>query len=265
MVSHGAGLSGVDPYKRAQAVAVEHASSQQVSIAPEMITTTVFRKGRVRQVFSLAEGSPVQLSEALAEGETLTLELQLRTTWLGRWIDPYVDIGEDRQDFERGVCGRRYFNLSGQRDALQRGCLIVRRRFCRLPARGQLYVLANPDYSRHRFMVLAPHADDAELAAFGLYSGSKDVSIATLTQGEIEAQGYESLSLSKNQAARLKGRLRSWDSLATPLWDGVVASRCVQLGYYCLQLPRWPLIRLKPAARVSLGRRISAVCESTIR
>ena len=35
-------------------------------------------------------------------------------------------------------------------------------------------------------------------------------------------------------AARLKGRLRAWDSQAVPAWGGVPAERCVQLGYFCL-------------------------------
>jgi hypothetical protein len=60
----------------------------------------------------------------------------------------------------------------------------------------------------------------------------------TLTQGEIEARKLPApRALAPAQAARLKGRLRSWDSLAVPLWGGVPQSRCVQLGYYCLQLP----------------------------
>jgi LmbE family N-acetylglucosaminyl deacetylase len=58
-----------------------------------------------------------------------------------------------------------------------------------------------------------------------------------LTQGEIEAEDYQRLGLDQAAAARLKGRLRSWDSLVIPLWGGVPAERCVQLGYYCLQLP----------------------------
>ncbi|HPU79757.1 MAG TPA: PIG-L family deacetylase, partial [Accumulibacter sp.] len=82
----------------------------------------------------------------------------------------------------------------------------------------------------------APHADDAEIAAFGLYSRAAEVCIVTLTQGEIEAHDYQRLGLAPEQAARLKGRLRTWDSLAVPLWGGVPQSRCVQLGYYCLQL-----------------------------
>jgi LmbE family N-acetylglucosaminyl deacetylase len=189
-----------------------------------------------RQSVALNDGR-LRLSAPLAPGETLILELELRSTWLGHCLDPHVLLADDRQDFERGVCGRRFLNLSGQADALGRGELQIRGRFCRLPASATLYAMQHPDYAQRRVMVLAPHADDAELAAFGLYSRSPEICIVTLTQGEIEASDYQRLGLAKAQAARLKGRLRSWDSLAVPLWGGVPQSRCVQLGYYCLQLP----------------------------
>ena len=177
------------------------------------------------------------LDGELAAGETLILELRVTAGWLGRWLDPQVWIGADRQDFERGVDGVRYLNLSGQREALCAGGLTLRGRFCRLAASGTLHVLSNPDYAERRVLVIAPHADDAELAAFGLYGQAHEAAIVTLTQGEIEAENYEGLGLDPIAAARLKGRLRSWDSLAVPLWGGVPQSRCVQLGYYCLQLP----------------------------
>jgi len=189
-----------------------------------------------RQTVSV-DGGVVRLSEPLPPGETLMLELQLKSTWLGRWFDPYVQAGDDRQDFERGVRGRRFLNLSGQASALAQGALALRGHRCVPAATGVLWVMANPDFSQQRVMVIAPHADDAELAAFGLYSRCDEVSIVTLTQGEIEAEDYQRLGLDQAAAARLKGRLRSWDSLVIPLWGGVPAERCVQLGYYCLQLP----------------------------
>ncbi|MVV50929.1 PIG-L family deacetylase [Pseudomonas sp. PB120] len=195
-----------------------------------------FPAGTPCQAVSLKQGV-VRLSEPLAEGETLILELELKSSWPGRWLDPFVEIGDDRQDFERGVKGRRFLNLSGQGAELAQGSLTVRGRYCAVAAKGTLWVMANPDYAQQRLMVIAPHADDAELAAFGLYSRSEEVSIVTLTQGEIEAEAYRRLGLSEPQAARLKGRLRSWDSLVIPLWGGVPVNRCVQLGYYCLQLP----------------------------
>jgi LmbE family N-acetylglucosaminyl deacetylase len=179
----------------------------------------------------------LQVQGELGAADTLILQLELRATWLGRWFDPYVQMGTDRQDFERGVGGRRYLNLSGQSVALQAGQLILKGHFCRLPLSATLHAFSQPDYRQQRLMIIAPHADDAELAAFALYSQAAEVSIVTLTQGEIEAQNYQALGLDKAAAARLKGRLRSWDSWAIPLWGGVPQQRCVQLGYYCLQLP----------------------------
>ncbi|WP_152226688.1 PIG-L deacetylase family protein [Pseudomonas sp. SCB32] len=175
-----------------------------------------------------------------ADAETLVLEVEIKASLLGRWLDPQVLIegaDNDRQDFERGVSGKRYINLSGQGDALRAGHLRIRSRHCRIGQEGVLHAFQNPDYARQRLLIVAPHADDAELAAFGQYSRCPDAWIVTLTQGEIEAEHYQRLGLDKAAAARLKGRLRSWDSIAAPLWGGVPAERCVQLGYYCLQLP----------------------------
>lgn len=183
------------------------------------------------------EGGRLVLPGDFQPADTLVLEVQLQASWLGRWLDPQVWIDADRQDFERGVAGRRYINLSGQHELLGQGALRLHGRFCRLSNAATLHAMRNPDYSERRLLIIAPHADDAELAAFGLYSRAHDVAIVTLTQGEIEAEGYQRLGLDPAAAARLKGRLRAWDSLAVPLWGGVPQARCVQLGYYCLQLP----------------------------
>lgn len=178
----------------------------------------------------------LHLTGDLPDGDTLILEVQLKATWAGRLRDPRVYIGGDRQDFERGVRGRRYLNLSGQQEALRAGSLRFDSRYCRLGAEVRLHAMRNPDYTQRRVLIIAPHADDAELAAFGLYSHTGEVAIVTLTQGEIEADNYHRLGLDSTAAARLKGRLRTWGSLAVPLWGGVAQQYCVQLGYYCLQL-----------------------------
>jgi LmbE family N-acetylglucosaminyl deacetylase len=183
------------------------------------------------------EGGRLLLEGAVGDADSLFLQVQVKASWLGRWLDPYVLIGADRQDFERGVNGRRYLNLSGQGELLAQEGLSIRGRFCSIEPAVTLFALSNPDYAEQRLMIIAPHADDAELAAFGLYSRARDVSILTLTQGEIEAETYQALGLDQASAAQLKGRLRSWDSLAVPLWGGVPQSQCLQLGYYCLQLP----------------------------
>lgn len=173
--------------------------------------------------------------------ETLILQVRLKCTWLGRFFDPAVEVlgGEvpDLQTFERGVRGVRYLNLTGQATAVMAGNLRLRGRHCRVLDASQLWVVRNGDLYQRRVMVIAPHADDAELAAYGLYSKAAESWIVTLTAGEIEAEHYQQMGLERAEAARLKGRLRAWDSIAVPRWAGVPQTQCVQLGYFCLQLP----------------------------
>jgi LmbE family N-acetylglucosaminyl deacetylase len=178
----------------------------------------------------------LQVTDEFDTQQTLILQVRVRSQWLGRFLDPQVWIGDDRQDLERGVAGERFLNLTGQDVGLIAGTLSLRGRYCTLASNAILYVLSNPDFGQQRLLVVAPHADDAELAAFGLYSRASDVTIVTLTQGEIEAEHYRDMGLDATAAARLKGRLRSWDSLSVPLWGGVPQQQCVQLGYYCLRL-----------------------------
>lgn len=178
----------------------------------------------------------LQVTGEFDPAQTLVLQVRVKSHWLGRFIDPQVMIGDDRQDFERGVDGVRFLNLSGQGVALAAGTLKLQGRVCSLDPQATLYALSNPDFALQRLMIIAPHADDAELAAYGLYSRASEVAIVTLTQGEIEADTYRDMGLDKAQAARLKGRLRSWDSQAVPLWGGVPQQQCFQLGYFCLRL-----------------------------
>ncbi|MFJ2365682.1 PIG-L deacetylase family protein [Pseudomonas sp. NPDC087697] len=188
------------------------------------------------------DGGRLLLDEGviLTDDTTLVLALRIKSTWLGRFIDPVVELSggddPDRQTFERGVNGLRYLNLSGQAGVLSQGHLRLRGHFCRLLGEPVLWSFEQPDYRRQRVMVIAPHADDAELAAFGLYSQADEAWIVTLTAGEIEAEHYRQMGLSAVEASRIKGRLRAWDSIAVPRWAGVPEAQCVQLGYFCLQL-----------------------------
>lgn len=174
----------------------------------------------------------------LGADETVVLAVGVKASWLGRFFDPLVVIGgSDQQTFERGANGLRYLNLSGCAELLAHGAVSLRGRYCTLLGEVRLWRFRHPDFATQNVMVIAPHADDAELAAYGLYSRAEKPWIVTLTAGEIEAEHYQAMGLGRADAARLKGRLRAWDSLAVPRWAGVPAERCVQLGYFCLQLP----------------------------
>ncbi|MDY7563073.1 PIG-L family deacetylase [Pseudomonas sp. 10B1] len=200
------------------------------------------------------EGEFLQVGQplALTGDETLVLGLRIKSSWIGRFLDPAINLLgtdlRDQQAFERGVDGLRYLNLTGLGAALADGSLRVRGRFCRLQGLPRLWVFRHTDVRRQRVMVIAPHADDAELAAFGLYSQAAEAWIVTLTAGEIEAEHYRQMGMQPAEAARVKGRLRAWDSVAVPRWGGVPEAHCVQLGYFCLQLPAMQAAPEQPIA-----------------
>ena len=207
---------------------------------------------QTREAPASLNGGLLKADCALQGNETLVLELRVKSSWLGRILDPQVELmaGEqaDRQTFERGVDGVRFLNLTGLAAPLQAGALRLRGRHCRLSGQPRLWITPAVELQRRRVMVIAPHADDAELAAYGLYSQADETWVVTLTAGEIEAEHYQQMGLAKAEAARLKGRLRAWDSVAVPRWAGVAESRCVQLGYFCLQLPAMQAAPDQPAA-----------------
>ncbi len=207
---------------------------------------------QARAIAASLDGGLLKADCVLQGNETLVLELRVKSTWLGRFFDPTVELlagGQgDRQTFERGVDGMRFLNLTGLATPLQSGSLRLRGRHCRLLGQPRLWITPAVDLQRRRVMVIAPHADDAELAAYGLYSQADEAWVVTLTAGEIEAEHYQQMGLAKAEAARLKGRLRAWDSIAVPRWAGVPQSRCVQLGYFCLQLPAMQAAPDQPVA-----------------
>ncbi|QHG67336.1 PIG-L deacetylase family protein [Pseudomonas putida] len=199
----------------------------------------------------MSRDGQLKVDTALQGDETLVLEVRVKSSWLGRFFDPQVELHgsecTDRQTFERGVDGLRFLNLTGMAEPLQAGTLHLRGRHCRLQGEPRLWITPSVELQRRRVMVIAPHADDAELAAYGLYSQADETWVVTLTAGEIEAEHYQQMGMGKSEAARLKGRLRAWDSIAVPRWAGVPESRCVQLGYFCLQLPAMQAAPDQPA------------------
>ena len=188
---------------------------------------------------------------------TWLLSFKLKATLSGRWFDPFVCISngkeKHRQYFERGTNGLRYINLSNFADDLNSGNEIsISFKHCQsASAEAELQGFIHPDYSRKRLLIISPHADDAEIAAFGLYSQSHDVHIITVTAGEVEMEQYQHIYEHPEQASRLKGRLRALDSIAVPLWGKVPQENCINLGYFCKRLPDMHKEPNKPIASLT--------------
>lgn len=183
--------------------------------------------------------------------KTLFLEVELQSQFSGIIFDPYVELlcgdVKQRQYFERGLNGKRFINMSHiNNDAAD--SIVLNTLHCKIKnATVVVHGFEKPQLSEQKILIIAPHADDAEIAAYGLYS-DHNCFITTITAGEVEADYYETGVISPAEASQLKGRLRAWDSIAVPQWAGKNASQTLQLGYFCLTLEQ---MKLNPEKNVT--------------
>lgn len=96
-------------------------------------------------------------------------------------------------------------------------------------------VASRPALDDGPIMIVAPHPDDAEIAAGGFYSAyASQTRIVTLSAGELlrklDRQYIAGLDDDLTAAGRRKGTVRSWNSVATPLLSGVAFEHCPVLG-----------------------------------
>jgi LmbE family N-acetylglucosaminyl deacetylase len=179
-----------------------------------------------------------------ARGQTAFLVLTVEASLKGHWVDPFIEIEQEehthRQYFERGARGRRYLNLSPL-FAVSRESGRPRRVHLHGHAIGwkpeaEVILFDPPCIDGATILVLGPHPDDAEIAAFGLYAHARSW-VATVTAGE---RGMADLAVVPRAAdgARWHAFVRVWDSLAIPRLGGVPPERCVTLVYPDGQLQR---------------------------
>lgn len=170
-------------------------------------------------------------------GDTTLLELELDRA---RRRQPGIRVRrgdiELHQVFEDGARGLRFLDLS---PLLRAGAAAGR---VTLEADGvrwqlgpaRLFTFHNPaaaDLGSLRVLVVAPHPDDAEIAAFGVYS-STDSDVVTVTSGDAGDQGFGVLYEDPGEHYRVKGWIRTWDSITVPFYGGVEPGRARNLGYY---------------------------------
>ena len=180
------------------------------------------------------------LPEISSGCDTAVLRIRVKATLSGEILAPYVEMenadASNRQYFERGVRGVRYINISsflGNHPKAD-SRIILRCHGMALDAKeGILYLFSNPKPETVRILLVSPHPDDAEIAAFGLYS-HRDAHIVTITAGEGGMDTYEHFLEHEDAQSRrlIKGRLRVLDSVFTPLIGGIEPERSVNLGYF---------------------------------
>ena len=161
-------------------------------------------------------------------------EIEVRATITGWLWDPAVNIkaGEfhDVQYLERGGHGVRVFNVSRLLNSKVAGEQV------KLTGLGltwpstetRLHVCREKVAAEDRVLVVAPHPDDAEIAAFGLYADTR-ATVVTLTAGDASDRYHNPMqpwmSLSRNTIASM----RVWDSLTIPQFAGVLPGGAINL------------------------------------
>jgi LmbE family N-acetylglucosaminyl deacetylase len=136
---------------------------------------------------------------ALEDGRTALLHVCLRATLAGRWGAPWIEMraGDSTccQALDRGVEGLRYLNLSPLLAGEPRRVTLLAHGVTLAP-KATLLTFAAPRL-RGPLLVLAPHPDDAELAAFGLYSRG-DAWVVTVTAGDLTPDARRRVAESLN-------------------------------------------------------------------
>lgn len=177
---------------------------------------------------------------SLPANTTLILKVNVKSSLPGHVFQPYIKITdsskkEEAQYLEHGVNGVRYLDLSGFSGSKAE----LKAHHCSLAQKEAiLYIFNNPDPKNQKILILAPHADDAEIAAYGLYSTSAQSHVITVTVGEEGKCDYCGLYGSKQERAIEKGKLRVHDALSVPALGDVPQERCAMLGYFGMSL-KW--------------------------
>ena len=154
---------------------------------------------------------------------------------------PFVEIASagrfDRQYFSAEDTGPRWLNLSFLRGAVSAGTPVsIRTDGMRITASAALLRLfSNGLDLSQTLLVLAPHPDDAEIAAFGVYANRK-ATVVTVTTGNAGPRSYEAVFDDDAAMYHFKGRIRLIDSITVPWQGGIPPERTFNMGYFDARL-----------------------------
>jgi len=218
---------------------------REPQVPPAAVATGAARYDADPYVFAAENGvSAIHLSRS-ADGVTFTwprignkwdTALLAVCSW-GAERDPWVEVSVSglriRQYLDANATGARWLNLSGLREQVADGAAVVIRAHAVTLEAGAatLRVFDNKLDLKQRILVIAPHPDDAEIAAFGLYA-DRQSSVVTVTAGNAGDMNYRAVVSDPAEHYLLKGYLRAVDSVTVP-WQGQIPpERTANLGYF---------------------------------
>ena len=165
------------------------------------------------------------------------LQLDVHASITGGIFDPAVEIQaykfRDIQFLERGVVGTRFLNISRLLSAVSWPEARVRLQGRHLTwdiRSARLHLYREKILPEDRVLVVAPHPDDAEIAAFGFYSDTQ-ATVVTLTAGDASDQYGATGGASRNLSRTTIAKLRVLDSIMVPQYGGVEPEKAMNLCF----------------------------------
>jgi len=170
--------------------------------------------------------------------DTLFIKIRVNSSLAAQILEPYIQIfykeTKQKQYFERGARGIRYLNIShlsasGLPKTGEK--VFLKGRHIKWQKEGELVIFKNENPDKKRILIIAAHPDDAEIAAFGLYS-HRDSYIVTITAGDSGDFQYGDIYPDEKLHYFEKGKMRVWDSITVPFFGGITPDRVLNLGYF---------------------------------
>jgi len=170
------------------------------------------------------------LPDNISEYDTAILKIDLSVSNL--WFhDPFIEMKRAgvvvRQYLEPGYNGVNYLNFSNLLTLNSPFIELLMEKVEFNDSQVELLLFKN-EISQKKILIFSPHPDDAEIAAYGLYREfNEQTYVVNITSGNAGFKRYEK----DDKSYKLKGEIRSFESVQLPQFAGIPAINNINLGY----------------------------------
>ncbi len=182
----------------------------------------------------------IKINPMILKNNSAFLELKIKPVLTLFPQEPYISVTWNTGGFKEFVeyrgRGIRYVNISSiaenNKTDINEITIELKGNHVSIPDQNaRIIAFNNPIIDNKTILVVAPHPDDAEIAAYSFYK-NRNSFIITVTLGERGHTIYTENRLSKTEQYYFKAKMRFFNSITTPLLGAIPPSHCVNLAYY---------------------------------
>ena len=178
----------------------------------------------------------ITLSKDYDINQTMFLKVDITASFMSMVFQPSIKTISQKsstiQYVEHRAKGIRYINISSLVSKKGDKIKLVGK-YIDIPNQTiELVSFKNKTIKNPTILILAPHPDDAEIAAFGLYSKNSKSYIITITAGDAGEYMYDEIYSNKVKHYLKKGEIRTFNSITVPLLGGIPPKQAINLGFF---------------------------------